>query len=296
MCAKSWMFFLICALNLAPAGFMGAANGADAEPTITLTFAAKTDGHPSLFVYAKGMIAGIAPGTVAFPQELEGVAIEIGLPQLRRLPLYSFVLGPVELKMQSTDVITSNFYFNPPDFSSPRPSDVWSALFIKPTAKAAVKIAINTDGDYAMELPPEPYDNIRAFLTAYKIDPKTSEWFGDIPPQNDGSGGAVAHVTFDKAQNKTVNLAGQWSGAHTALLQMPIPKESWIIRSDPTAATIHTDEGLQGVTDTLIRVAVTGGRYIILRKDGYIDSPQTSCQQSITSGVKDLFCKLKKKK
>jgi hypothetical protein len=81
-------------------GGLSQAVAQETQPSVIATFTldASTDHGPVPIVYVRGEIAGIVPGSIVVPLRDEGVAIEIGLPQIGRIPLYSFVLGRAEIE------------------------------------------------------------------------------------------------------------------------------------------------------------------------------------------------------
>src|SRR5579864_7006911 len=107
------MRFLLCVLAI---WLCGGGNGWAQEPSRSLQLAIGFDepisDRPALFVFVKGQLAGVAPGTVAIPEKTENVAVEIGIAQLSPAPLFSFAVGSKNFAEGAVEVTMSAFELN----------------------------------------------------------------------------------------------------------------------------------------------------------------------------------------
>src|ERR1700733_11410374 len=74
---------------------------AASEMQVEIKFDTQLDERPVLVAYVKGELAGVVPGSLMVVRDKVGVAVEIGIKQLRPSPLYSFVLGKKEFDEQA---------------------------------------------------------------------------------------------------------------------------------------------------------------------------------------------------
>jgi hypothetical protein len=288
----------LIAISALASGFVPAlAQTPSDELELTIGFDEPIPERPAPFIYVKGRLAGIAPGTVSIPTGPDSFPIEIGIAQLSPNPLYSFVLGPTNIGERTALVVMSSF-----EVGAPKGKDVWSGLFLNPNTRQAVKLEQTKPGSYSIVLPAGPFQQISKYWTIKSAELSKDDWFGTVSQANDNSSKSVySHVGYNKGGGQILLLNESpgvaWSGAHAkaGLLQgLDLDSEQWTVVSNPSGAAIHTDTGPQGFTTSTIRIVKTGGMYIVLKKDGYRQCPLEDCQKRDTRGGVMLTCNLKK--
>ena len=292
------MRFLLCVLAI---WLCGDGNGWAQEPSrsvqLAISFDEPISGRPALFVFVKGQLAGVAPGTVAIPEKAENVAVEIGIAQLSPAPLFSFAVGPKNFAEGAVEVTMSAFELN----ASAKGDGVWSGVALNPNRRTTLKLEKGDDG-YTLKLPSQDFQTLARYWASRDL-PRDQSWFGTVPKSQDASTKlGIDHVSFDKTKDHTVSLAYKadqaWSGSLATLSGVlngyDLPSEEWTIVSNPPGASIHTDAGPQGSTTSTIRVAKTSSGFVVLTKEGYQQCVSTSYDRQTTSQGVTLICKLTK--
>ena len=273
-----------------------------AEEKITASFAfdEPMQGRLTAFVVVNGVLSGAVPGTVELPSGERSVAIEIGIPRLGPTPLFSLALGPQELARGSTDLIVSHYQLMKPT-GDHQFSDLSKNTALKPNTKSAIGIQKEGSNAYKLVLPAATYRVATSLLaTAHK--PETSTLMVKAWKDDSGEYG-VNHLGYDGSTGQTVTLAyhgkDTWSGSYDANVSFQgwgpnIPREDWMIVSDPTGANIITEDGLQGSTSRKISVPLSARPYIVLQKVGYADCSYERCKREDTAQGTVLTCSLAK--
>lgn len=231
-----------------------------------------------------------------------GVAVEIGIKQLRPSPLYSFVLGKKEFDEQAVEVVLTSLIFG--NFGA---KDDKGSVFLTPNTKQSIPLKKIGPDVYSLVLPAYPYSRIAKYWEKSAGQSKSGSELGKLSTTtySDMNSGAD-HRTYSQSKSKTVYLKygsdAEWSGArnegHFASYGigggLGLDRENWTIISSPPGATIYTDEGPKGLTTSTISIAKTGSMFVVLQKDGFQQCVQKDCKATQTTDGTVLTCELKK--
>jgi hypothetical protein len=286
----------------------------EAKSTIALSFAypKETGSNPNYqvqapVIYVGGHVAGAVPGTVEVPLLESGVAVEIGLPQLRQLPLYSMIVDVDSLKRRSIKLTASSFKVRIIDHDDKTP---WNDFGTTANDVAELPIEIDDQGHLRVTLPVTPFVTVTDFIHDRELVPFSTNWYSNIPVQNyDSSLKSDSHVVATKESPIMISNLNRpdefWSGGYsdkqvTLSFGFPGASQRWIIRSEPTGATVRTEVRKYGDTLLDATLQLVQSSYIILHKDGYFDGvylletgSNDQCVQTVAGGVAQLTCKLK---
>jgi hypothetical protein len=274
------------------------------EPIITFDLPAPASEARLPLVYANGDLSGVAPGSVAVQLGEKAVPIEIGFPEIRRIPLYSLELGRAELKESTVNVVVSGF-----KFQLPEKDNVFGAAILEPNERIKVAIKRERENAYEISLPPSPYWQILGFSKAtqkYAVGNAALT----IPIQEDFSvSRGVDHFGFDTSTRKVALLhelpTAKWSGG-ADLSGLAATMTHWIISSKPVGADIFTDKtrDLKDVSRTIFdgELQESDDFFVIVRKTGYVQGEFTLRRgkhfcllgPDSTDTDRKLYCTLKK--
>lgn len=249
------------------------------------------------FIYVGGKIVGAMPGTVEIQSAVPDTSVEIGSPQLET-PLYSFVLGEKQIASLTANVVMTNIAFR-----NTKRTDFWSSLNVEPNSSSQVSIRPMGSNEYEISLPANSYQSFEGVSRAWGMKPYDKDWFGTIPSENYAAL-SIPHVTYDRsiAAISMLNPDGSssWAGAYDETTKVSfglnLQTERWSVKSIPLGATILTDQGKMGFTNTEIEITKTGSSFMILQLAGYVDCPKEKCKQGQKMGQNELECRLKKYK
>src|SRR5689334_11474606 len=90
---------------------------------LTIGFDEPVPERPKPFVFVRGELAGVIPGSVVIPNGPDSVTVEIGIAQLSPTPIYSFAVGPKNLAEGTIEMTASTF-----GFGARKGENVWSGL------------------------------------------------------------------------------------------------------------------------------------------------------------------------
>lgn len=283
----------VAMLSWWPGGAFSQSSATEIELTIRLD--APISQRPTPFIYVKGELAGVAPGTINLPNERDGVVIEIGIPRLGPNPIYSFVIGSAQIEKARTEVIISNFSLM--QFLG---KNAQKYVALAPNSKQEVVIRREGQNSISVVLPAGPYQIAAGLWTKpASPDPNEKRFTTLAADVNDSAKFGLKHFRYRTAEEKAVGVSTSWSGSiqNAGLFDRnDLPKKQWTIISNPGGANIFTDEGPQGTTTTTIQISTTSGLFVVLKKDGYAECPHTQCRREDTQGSVMLTCDLKKRR
>jgi hypothetical protein len=168
---------------------------------LTIGFDEPISQRPTPFVFVKGELAGVAPGTVAIPDGPDNVAVEVGIAQLSPTPLYTFEIGPKSFAEGTVEVTMSAF-----EFGASRGEGVWSGLTLSPNIRRLIKLETTLPDSYSISLPAQVFQGLAKYWAARLNElPKDRNWFGTVAQsQNASAKAGLDHLSFDKSKNHCV--------------------------------------------------------------------------------------------
>lgn len=253
-----------------------------------------------LFVYVNGSLAGVVPGTIDVSSDGPAL-IEVGVPQMDS-PLYSMTVDPAALTSREI-VLTTSLVENP----HPQGSRFWKNVMIGPTygskASSMTVDAVGSLPSYKVVMPTESVSSLIRATKASGVHPTSADW-NDFVPLKNYSPDAYKHSTYSKSMRQIIGLQPAsgitWSGALPASVKLEISigakikEETWTVKSTPEGAVIWTDRGKAGNTNADVEMEITGGGFMVLALDGYVQCPIQKCRKSAVGSRTEFDCELQK--